>query len=129
MKQQLAQIALLVDDYDRAIRHYTQDWGFDLKEDTRISDTKRWVRIVPTGSTCGLLLAKATNEQQLQAIGNQTGGRVFLFLHTDDFDRDFNRLINKEIKCREQPRIESYGKVAVLEDMYGNAWDLIGPTE
>jgi uncharacterized glyoxalase superfamily protein PhnB len=127
MKQQLAQITIVVDDYDRAIKHFTEDWGFELTEDTNVSETKRWVRVTPPGSTCGILLAKAANEQQLQAIGNQTGGRVFVFLHTDDFDRDFNRLTGNNIRCRELPRTEFYGKVAVLEDMYGNAWDLIEP--
>jgi uncharacterized glyoxalase superfamily protein PhnB len=127
MKLQLAQLTLVVDDYDSAIKHYTQDWGFELTEDTMISDTKRWVRVNPPGSTCGILLAKAANEKQILAIGNQTGGRVFAFLHTDNFERDFNRLTSNNIRCRELPRTESYGKVAVLEDLYGNAWDLIGP--
>lgn len=127
MKQQLAQLTLVVDDYDRAIKHYTEDWGFELTEDTKLSESKRWVKVTPPGSTCGVLLAKAANEKQKQAIGNQTGGRVFAFLHTDDFERDFIRLTGNNIRCRELPRTESYGKVAVLEDMYGNAWDLIGP--
>lgn len=127
MKQQLAQITLVVDDYDRAIKHFTEDWGFELTEDSILSETKRWVKVTPPGSSCGILLAKAANENQIQAIGNQTGGRVFAFLHTDDFERDYNKLTGNNIRCRELPRTESYGKVAVLEDMYGNAWDLIGP--
>lgn len=129
IKQQIVNVSLVVDDYDRAIQHYTQDWGFELTEDIPLSETKRWVRVTPPGSTCSLLLAKAGNEQQEKAIGNQTGGRVFLFLHTNDFDRDFKRLTSKGIRCRENPRLDDYGKVAVMEDLFGNAWDLIEPIE
>jgi catechol 2,3-dioxygenase-like lactoylglutathione lyase family enzyme len=127
MKQKLAQIALLVDDYDEAIAFYTQKLHFDLIEDTVLSETKRWVKVAPKGSECHLLLAKASNEIQKSRIGNQTGGRVFLFLHTDNFERDYQNLIQKEIKIIRQPSVEIYGKVAVFEDIYGNLWDLIEP--
>ena len=128
MKQRLAQIALVVNDYDEAIAFYTQKLHFNLLEDTVLSETKRWVRIAPPGSDgCGLLLAKAASEQQKASIGNQTGGRVFLFLHTDNFERDYQNLITQQIKIVRPPSKESYGTVAVFEDLYGNLWDLIEP--
>ncbi len=128
MKKKLAHIALLVKDYDEAIEFYTKKLGFTLVEDTILSADKRWVLIAPTASneTC-LLLAKATTEQQKNSIGNQSGGRVFLFLYTDNFEKDFNRLLQHNIKIIRQPVTEIYGTVAVFEDMYGNAWDLIEP--
>ena len=98
MKQQLALVALVVDDYDRAIQFYTKQLNFELIEDTRLSDTKRWVVVSPPGSTCKILLAKAANEVQTRSIGNQTGGRVFLFLHTDSIDRDLENLKKNKIK-------------------------------
>ena len=129
MKQKIAQIALVVDDYDEAIKFYTEKLYFTLIEDTVLSATKRWVVVVPPGSTeCRLLLAKAANEEQKSRIGNQTGGRVFLFLHTDDFQRDYQNLLNHQIKIVREPVTETWGKVAVFEDLYGNLWDLIEPS-
>jgi predicted enzyme related to lactoylglutathione lyase len=128
MKQHIAQFALVVNDYDEAIAFYTQKLHFVLLEDTVLSETKRWVRIAPPGSDgCCLLLAKAANEEQKSRIGNQTGGRVFLFLHTDNFQRDFQNLLDHQVKIVRGPVKEPYGTVAVFEDVYGNLWDLIEP--
>ena len=128
MKQSLAHIAIVVKDYDEAIKFYTQQLGFDLIEDTQLSETKRWVLVAPAGSDgCRLLLARAATEEQQGRVGNQTGGRVFLFLHTDDFWRDHSRYVAKGIRFVRQPVTEIYGTVAVFEDLYGNLWDLIGP--
>ena len=126
MKQQIAHLSLVVADYDEAIAFYTQKLGFELIEDMMLSDTKRWVLVSPTGSTCKLLLAKATNDEQKAHIGNQTGGRVFLFLHTDDFWRDYHLFVANGIRFVREPSREEYGTVAVFEDLYGNLWDLIG---
>ena len=126
MHQHLANIALVVRDYDEAIAFYTQKLNFDLLEDTRLSETKRWVRVAPPGSNgCCLLLAKAATEEQKNSIGNQTGGRVFLFLHTDDFDRDYRNLQEQGITIVRERSVEAYGTVAVFADLYGNLWDLI----
>jgi catechol 2,3-dioxygenase-like lactoylglutathione lyase family enzyme len=126
MAQNIALIAVVVEDYDEAISFYTNKLGFVLKEDTVLSDTKRWVVVAPPGSEgTALLLARAANEAQQTRIGNQTGGRVFLFLHTDDFDGYYNRLLEEEVKIVRTPAIESWGKVAVFADLYGNLWDLI----
>jgi uncharacterized glyoxalase superfamily protein PhnB len=120
----------VVNDYDEAIDFYTRKLSFTLLEDTRMSDTKRWVVVAPPGSTgCTLLLAKAANDAQKAAVGNQTGGRVFLFLHTDDFDRDYNQMQEAGIEFIESPRQEAYGKVVVFADLYGNRWDLIEPKQ
>ena len=128
MQQYLAGVSLVVNDYDEAIDFYTRKLSFTLLEDTRMSDTKRWVVVAPPGSTgCTLLLAKAANDAQKAAVGNQTGGRVFLFLHTDDFDRDYNQMQQAGIEFIESPRQEAYGKVVVFTDLYGNRWDLIEP--
>ena len=128
MQQYLAGISLVVNDYDEAIDFYTRKLSFTLLEDTRMSDTKRWVVIAPPESTgCTLLLAKAANDAQKAAVGNQTGGRVFLFLHTDNFDRDYNQMQEAGIEFIESPRQEAYGKVVVFVDLYGNLWDLIEP--
>jgi uncharacterized glyoxalase superfamily protein PhnB len=128
MQQYLAGISLVVNDYDEAIDFYTRKLSFTLLEDTRMSETKRWVVIAPPGSTgCTLLLAKAANDAQKAAVGNQTGGRVFLFLHTDNFDRDYNQMQEAGIEFIESPRQEAYGKVVVFADLYGNRWDLIEP--
>jgi len=128
MKQYIAHIALLVDDYDEAIRFYTEKLNFRLIEDTRLSETKRWVLVGPVGKgTCNILLVKAANPEQRNKIGNQTGGRVFLFLHTDNFDRDYRNLTEQQVKIVRHPMLEPYGKVAVFEDLYGNLWDLVGP--
>ena len=126
--QKLVHIALVVTDYDEAIRFYTGKLGFELLEDTRLSETKRWVIVSPPGSECKLLLAKAANEKQQSRVGDQTGGRVFLFLHTDDFDRDYQRLLDEGIRIVRTPVTESYGQVAVFADLYGNLWDLIQPS-
>lgn len=128
MKQHIAHITLVVRDYDEAIQFYTQKLHFTLVEDTILSETKRWVLVAPKGSKeCCLLLARANNEQQRQSIGNQTGGRVFLFLYTDDFWFDYNKLLSREINFIRPPSEEAYGTVAVFEDLYGNLWDLIEP--
>jgi catechol 2,3-dioxygenase-like lactoylglutathione lyase family enzyme len=126
--QRLAHIAIVVDDYDKAIQYYTEVLNFDLIEDTRLSETKRWVLVAPNQSKeCCLLLAKAASEEQRSRVGNQTGGRVFLFLHTDDFDRDFDNLKLKGVRIVREPVHEVYGTVAVFEDIYGNLWDLTQP--
>ena len=128
MKQRLAHIAIVVNDFDEAIKFYTEKLHFDLIEDTRLSETKRWVLVRPKGGdSCCLLLAKAANEEQLSRVGNQTGGRVFLFLHTDNFERDYQDLLDNKIEIVRQPSKEEYGTVAVFKDLYGNLWDMIGP--
>jgi len=128
MKQQLAQIALVVNDYDEAIEFYTQKLHFKLVEDIVLSPSKRWVLVAPPGSDgCRLLLAKAANPAQQQQVGNQTGGRVFLFLHTDDFWRDYREMLAQAIRFVRPPSEETYGTVAIFADLYGNLWDLIGP--
>jgi uncharacterized glyoxalase superfamily protein PhnB len=130
MYQYLAQIAIVVDDYDEAIDFYTQKLHFDLIEDTKLSDTKRWVVVAPKGSEgCKLLLAKAANDQQKSRVGNQTGGRVFLFMHTNDLDHDHQNLLEKDITIVRQPITEPWGKVLVFQDLYGNLWDLIQPAK
>ena len=129
MKQRLAQITIVVNDYEEAIEFYTKRLHFDLIEDTPLSETKRWVLIRPKGSLeCCLLLAKAANQDQKSRVGNQTGGRVFLFLHTDNFLRDYTDLLQKGVRFVRPPKEESYGTVAVFENLYGNLWDLIQPT-
>ena len=130
MKQKIAHIALVVEDYDKAIEFYTRKLNFTLIEDTVLSDIKRWVLVAPKGSTeCCLLLAKSANGEQKIRVGNQTGGRVFLFLYTDDFQRDYQNLIDKGINIVRKPVTETYGTVAVFEDLYGNLWDLLEPSE
>ncbi|MBC9915619.1 VOC family protein [Chitinophaga varians] len=129
MKQHIAHIALVVKDYDEAIRFYTEQLGFTLLEDTRLSEEKRWVVIAPPGAReCTLLLARAANEEQMAAIGHQAGGRVLLFLFTDDFQRDYQRMTEKGVRFIRPPQEEDYGTVAVFEDLYGNKWDLLQPT-
>lgn len=128
MKQQIVQIALVVRDYDEAIKFYTEVMKFDLIEDTQQSESKRWVVVAPKGGNgCRVLLAKAKNEEQLSRVGNQTGSRVFVFLHTDDFWRDYNHLSKHNIQFKGEPREEEYGTVVVFADLYGNLWDLIEP--
>ena len=130
MKQRIAHIALVVKDYDEAIKFYTEKLDFQLLEDTQLSEDKRWVLIAPTGATeCCLLLAKAADEKQMESVGNQTGGRVFLFLFTDDFWRDYYKMLDRNINFVRPPKEESYGLVAVFEDLYGNLWDLLQPNE
>jgi catechol 2,3-dioxygenase-like lactoylglutathione lyase family enzyme len=119
-------VALVVRDYDEAIDYYTRALGFELVEDTTLTDTKRWVLLAAPGSVeTRLLLAKASTPRQMARVGDQTGGRVFLFLHTDDFQRDYREMAARGVKFREVPRDESYGTVAVFEDLYGNRWDLL----
>lgn len=127
MENHINQITLVVKDYDEAIAFYTQKLHFDLIEDTVLSDTKRWVVVAPKNSQCRLLLAKAANEEQLKSIGNQTGGRVFLFLNTDNLERERQNLIDKKVNIVRESKQENYGKVLVFEDLYGNLWDLIEP--
>lgn len=128
MPQSLAYIALLINDYDVAIHYYTQTLRFTLVEDKVMSATKRWVMIAPPGSTgTSILLAKASNEEQQNRVGNQTGGRVFLFLYTDDIERDYKNLIDKNVKIVEDLTTKPHGKVLVFADLYGNLWDLIEP--
>jgi len=126
MKQKIGALSYLVHDYDEAIRFFTHSLGFRLIEDTDMGDGKRWVLVAPVGSeeTC-LLLAKAASPEQQASVGNQTGGRVFLFLHTDDFWRDYEAMRSNGVVFMETPRTEPYGTVAVFEDLYGNKWDLL----
>jgi catechol 2,3-dioxygenase-like lactoylglutathione lyase family enzyme len=126
--QHFAYITLVVRDYDEAIDFYTRVLGFALVEDKMMSPTKRWVVVLPPGKIgCGLLLAKAANEEQISRIGNQTGGRVFLFLHTQNFQADLENLQKHNVKIVRGPVDEPYGKVLVFEDLYGNLIDLIEP--
>jgi catechol 2,3-dioxygenase-like lactoylglutathione lyase family enzyme len=129
MNQRLGYITVLVDDYDEAIDFYINKLNFILIEDSVISETKRWVLVRPSGeNSCCLLLAKAANDLQKNMIGNQTGGRVFLFLFTDNFDRYFKNLIDNGITIEREPVVEKYGTIAVFKDIYGNLWDLIEPS-
>lgn len=126
MQQNLAQIALVVREYDEAIAYFTKVFRFELMEDTELSPQKRWVVVRPRGGQgCSLLLAKAADEQQASRVGNQTGGRVFLFLYTDDLDRDAAYLSEAGVRFLRGPVEEPYGKVMVVEDLYGNKWDWI----
>lgn len=128
MKRRIAHITLVVRDYDKAIEFYVRKLKFVLIEDTVLDQDKRWVLVAPGNDAgCNLLLAKASDELQEDAIGNQTGGRVFLFLYTDNFKRDFQNLIDNSINIVRQPVEQPYGIVAVFEDLYGNLWDLIEP--
>ncbi len=125
--RRLATVALVVGDYDEAIAWYTEKLGFALAEDADLGGSKRWVTLAAGKSGARLLLAKAEGESQLSRIGDQTGGRVFLFLETDDFHRDHEAMLAKDVSFREEPRHEAYGTVAVFADLYGNLWDLIEP--
>jgi catechol 2,3-dioxygenase-like lactoylglutathione lyase family enzyme len=126
MPQMIGHVTLVVRNYDEAIEFFTNAMGFELLEDLRLDEQKRWVLVGPKGATCtSVLLAEAATPEQRAAIGNQTGGRVFLFLQTDDFWRDYNRMVAAGVRFREEPREESYGLVAVFEDLYGNGWDLL----
>jgi len=128
MKQAITALALVVRDYDEAIAWYTGMLGFDLVEDSPRGSGKRWVLVAPKGSQeSRLLLAKAVNAEQASRIGSQSGGRVLLFLQTDDFHRDHRAMLTRGVHFREAPREEPYGIVAVFEDLYGNAWDLLQP--
>jgi catechol 2,3-dioxygenase-like lactoylglutathione lyase family enzyme len=130
LNQRLAHIALLVNDYDEAIAFFTQKLHFTLTEDARLSDTKRWVLVTPPGSgSCSVLLAKADSNEQREFVGRQSGGRVFLFLYTDNFKRDYANLLENKIEIIREPKSEPYGTVAVFADLYGNLWDLIEPAK
>lgn len=129
MKKFLAHIALVIDDYDNAIDYYTNTLNFILIEDTKLDAVKRWVLISPSlEAETKILLARAGNEEQISRIGNQTGGRVFLFLHTNNFESDYQNLLNNDVKIKREPKVEIWGKVVVFEDKYGNLWDLIEPS-
>lgn len=125
----IAHITLVVLDYDEAIAFYTHILGFDLIEDTQLTPEKRWVLVKPKGSACSLLLARAATEEQKAVVGNQTGGRVFLFLYTEDFWADYTNLVQKGVSFVRPPQEQEYGLVAVFTDLYGNMWDLIQPRE
>jgi catechol 2,3-dioxygenase-like lactoylglutathione lyase family enzyme len=126
VSQTIERVALLVRDYDEAIAYYTGRLGFTLVEDTPLGDGKRWVVVAPPGSTgTALLLARAATPDQAARVGDQTGGRVFLFLATDDFWRDYHALRSRGVTFAEEPRREVYGTVAVFVDLYGNRWDLL----
>ncbi len=128
MTQSIAHITLLVHDYDDAIAFYTQTLQFTLVQDIPLSASKRWVLVSPSGNRGSqLLLAKAEGDQQRQAVGNQSGGRVFLFLYTDDFYRDYEAMVSKGIEFVRPVSVEAYGIVTVWKDLYGNLWDLIEP--
>jgi catechol 2,3-dioxygenase-like lactoylglutathione lyase family enzyme len=127
--QHLGSVALVVRDYDEAIGYYCDVLGFQLREDTDQGDGKRWVVVTPPGATeTSIVLARAAAPEQIERIGDQTGGRVFLLLKTDDFARDHAAYLDRGVRFIEQPRHESYGSVAVFEDLYGNRWDLLGPS-
>lgn len=130
MPMRIAMMTILVRDYDEALDFFVNGCGFVCIEDTDMGNGKRWVRVRPRGSDSndtGLLLARATTEAQLAAIGNQTGGRVMGFIETDDFSRDYHQMVSRGVKFLETPRNETYGTVAVFVDCSGNRWDLIGP--
>ena len=130
MTQSITQLALLVRDYDEAIAFFTDALRFTVVEDTRLGAEKRWVVVAPRGSGgAALLLAKAANAEQLAHVGNQTGGRVFLFLHTNDFEDDYWHMQAHGVQFVEAPREEAYGRVVVFLDLYGNKWDLVQPTD
>lgn len=126
MKQSLNSVTYLVREYDEAIEFFTTKLQFDLIADTALNEEKRWVLVRPRGENgTSLLLAKAATPEQEKFIGNQTGGRVFLFLHTDDFERDYKSMLSRGVEFLEEPRHEDYGTVAVFKDLYGNKWDLL----
>ncbi|MDA7426576.1 VOC family protein [Thalassococcus lentus] len=128
--QRLAHIALVVSDYDEAIAFYVDLLGFELVEDTyQPEQDKRWVVVRPSGGGCSILLARASNDRQASFVGDQAGGRVFLFLQTDDFWRDYNDMLNKGVEFARAPKDAPYGTVAVFKDLYGNLWDLIQFTD
>jgi catechol 2,3-dioxygenase-like lactoylglutathione lyase family enzyme len=129
MSVSLAAVTFLVHDYDEAIRWFVDCLGFRLIEDTPLGDGKRWVRVTASDDSTCLLLAKAAGSNQVAVVGKTAGGRVAYFLHTSDFDATFARMTGKGIRFRERPREETYGKVAVFDDLYGNGWDLIEPAQ
>ncbi|EJN00568.1 VOC family protein [Phyllobacterium sp. YR531] len=125
MSRSIGLITLIVNDYDEAIAWYTNKLGFTLVTDTKLSEIKRWVVVSPERDGAKLLLAKADGPQQMKAVGDQTGGRVALFLYTDDFSADHAKMLKAGVRFLEDPRHEAYGSVAVFEDLYGNKWDLL----
>lgn len=127
MSHRLSQLALTVHDYDEAITFFVRVLGFTLVEDTDMGNSKRWVRVRPAGQEDGpdILLARAVDERQRASVGHQTGGRVFLFLETDDFQRDYEAWRAKGVEFVRGPSVEAYGTVGVFKDLYGNLWDLI----
>ena len=125
MRRRLPYVSLLIDDYDLAIDYFTRVFGFVVREDERLNEQKRWVVVAPSDEGGAFLLAKASTPEQRAMIGKQGGGRVWLFLHTDDFDRDYAHFRTHGVRFEEGPRTESYGKVAVFVDRWGNRWDLI----
>ena len=128
MKQAIGSVCLLVRDYDEALAFYVGKLRFTVVEDTAMGEGRRWVVLAPHGSAgTRLLIAKAKNEEERAAVGRQAGGRVFLFLHTDDFARDHAEMLLRGVRFNEEPRVEAYGMVAVFEDLYGNKWDLLMP--
>ncbi|EDM66222.1 lactoylglutathione lyase [Moritella sp. PE36] len=130
IEQRIGNVALVVENYDDAIEFYTKKLQFELVEDTDLGGGKRWVQICPPNSTgTNLLLAQASNEEQQQSVGNQTGGRVFLFLQTNDFRRDYEFMKNQGVEFTEEPRSEAYGTVVVFKDLYGTKWDLLQLTK
>lgn len=130
MKQMIAHIALLVKDYDEALDFYIGKLGFELIEDTKLTETKRWVLVRPPGTVgTALLLARAANDVQITAVGNQSGGRVFLFLYTDHIEQDYKNLLDHSVTIIRELNEEPHGKVAVFADLYGNLWDLIQPNQ
>ena len=130
MQQHIGLVTVVVRNYDEALEFYCRKLHFECVEDTRLSESKRWVVVRPPNSkpsSCGILLAKAANDGQIKAVGNQTGGRVALFLYTDNLERDYLNLQNQGVTVVREPVLETYGKVLVFEDLYGNKWDLIEP--
>jgi uncharacterized glyoxalase superfamily protein PhnB len=130
MQQYIGLVTVVVRDYDEALEFYCRKLHFECVEDTRLTESKRWVVVRPSNSKpsgCGILLAKAANDNQIKAVGNQTGGRVALFLYTDNLERDYLELKNQGVTIVRNPITEAYGKVLVFEDLYGNKWDLIEP--
>jgi catechol 2,3-dioxygenase-like lactoylglutathione lyase family enzyme len=125
MSMHIGSFALLVSNYDQAIAYYTEKLGFELREDSPRENGKRWVLVAPPGAQTAILLAQAATDPQSRHVGNQTGGRVGFFLHTDDFQRDHALYLSRGVRFCEQPRHEPYGSVAVFEDLYGNRWDLL----
>ena len=125
MSMHISSFALLVSDYDQAIAYYTEKLGFELREDSPRENGKRWVLVAPPGAQTSILLAQAATDSQSRHVGDQTGGRVGFFLHTDDFERDYSLYVSRGVRFCEQPRHEQYGSVAVFEDLYGNRWDLL----
>lgn len=126
MKQKLAMVTYLVNEYDEAIEYFTKKLGFELLEDTDRGNGKRWVRVAPAGdNSLNLLLAKAATAEQLNSVGKQTGGRVAFFLYTDDFYRDYENMRSRGVEFTEEPRVEEFGIAIVFKDLYGHRWDFI----